>query len=122
MTAEECPKQLIEGARDLVNRAVQMLESPTPENLAECQPLLRSAIKNMEDLLAAARTTGVAAPPATRTEVVAFHRQVRSLQRLLDSSAAFHAGWRTLCAAFSGYTGSGQAGLIQPGPRVVVRG
>ena len=109
------------AARTAVDRACQLLLSPTPEQMDRCTHLLEKAVSELNSIPDGTQLTGASKAKA----LLETHRLASSLhraRRLLESAVAFHANWiRCLAALCSGYTSQGQPAALQRG-RVLVRG
>jgi len=117
-------------ARTAVDRAGQLLLSPTPQQIDACSQLIQAAISEVSEL----RNLEVPSLPSGSQIRPASHpdelHQARLLKasigraaRLLESAAAFHAGWiRCLGALCAGYTGQGQPAALDRGAHLLARG
>lgn len=112
------------AARAAVNRACQLLESPTPERLDRSTSFLETAIS---ELVAYTRPAPaiVSGPEraAIREQALFLKSSIRHARRLSEAAAAFHANWfRCLRALCGGYTPQGQPAALNPHGRLLARG
>jgi transposase-like protein len=104
-------------------RACGMLLSPTPEAVKQCAAEIGLAAENLAEWRKTYRARGLADPELALDNARRLRAAARRARRLLDSAAAFHAGWREMLGSLcSGYTSSGApAGATLPG-RLCLRG
>ena len=110
------------AARQQVDRACQLLGSPTARQMDDCAWLLQSAIAE----LTAARHCAPAEPDSKKTACVQARRLQASIDRagrLLESAGTFYANWiRFLRVLTGGYTGGGEPAALDRGARLLARG
>lgn len=104
-----------------VQRASDLLRSPTPAAIDRCSAALGSAISRLVEWRKQFR--GQDRISKTIEEARLLRTTVHRAARLLESAAAYHAGWRkalgSLCA---GYTASGAPADAAPPGRLCLRG
>lgn len=105
MQASEAPAE--EQVEALLDRAIELLVSPTLENLRAVEEVLREAVVRMPDPAHAAESGPERQPPAAEdAAVTAIARKVRMCGRLLASAEAARPGFEPPAAA---YTAQGAA-------------
>jgi len=113
------PVQSVQQLLEVIHEAGTRLAAPTAQAIEECRDRLEEA----GDLL---RNLGRAMPrgdrkrdAALRTLLQTMRVEVNRVAVLLDSAAAFHAGWMYLAASMvAGYTASGSPASPEAGQRV----
>jgi hypothetical protein len=118
------------AARSAVDRACQLLLSPTPQQMDACSQLIQAAISDLSEspnLEVPSLPAGPQIRPASHPDELHQARLLKAsigrAARLLESAAAFHAGWiRCLGALCAGYTGQGQPAALDRGAHLLARG
>lgn len=118
------------AARTAVDRAGQLLLSPTPQRIDACSQLMQAAISEVSELRnleVPCLPSGSQIRPATQPDELHQARLLKAsigrAARLLESAAAFHAGWiRCLGALCAGYTGQGRPAALDRGAHLLARG
>ena len=111
-------QEKLRRARGDVQRACEMLVSPTPQILDQCFVLLETTT---QDLAGCREEPG--GNPAALQEALQLHAAVHHAKALLDGAFAFHQAWaRRLGAMTAGYTPHGEPACVAGGFRLVVRG
>jgi hypothetical protein len=109
---------MLRRARGDVQRACEMLVSPTPQILDQCFVLLETTTRD----LASCRPEPDGKASALQ-EAQQLHAAVGHAKTLLDRAFAFHQAWtRRLGAMTAGYTPHGEPACVAGGFRLVVRG
>lgn len=119
-------RERLAAARASVERASQLLLSPTPEQMDGCARQLETAISEITEF----RNSGPLTPPggvAPRQEALGearlLKRSIVRAARLLESAASYHANWiRCLGALSAGYTPQGQPATVEHHVRLLARG
>lgn len=114
------------AARTAVERASQLLLSPTPEQMDGSARQLETAISEITEF----RNCGTLTEPgsvALRQEAMGqarlLKRSIFRAARLLESAALYHAHWlRCLGALSAGYTPRGQPAAVEHHVRLLARG
>jgi len=108
------------AARTALDRACQLLVSPTPEHIDGCARLLETAISEV---------SSPKLPPnaASRQDALGqarlLKRSIGRTARLLDGAALYHANWISCLGALSaGYTPLGQPANVERHARLLARG
>lgn len=109
------------AARLDVERACELLISPTGDALDRCQGVLERAVSELVEC------SHLRAQGKADTEIVsradALRIQVLRAGRLLESAADFYRGWERILGAMSGgYTPGGGAAAVARRGRVFFRG
>jgi hypothetical protein len=112
MSAEQAQLRLAQTSAEYARR---LMLFPTSANLALCVPYLERACTCLESL-----KRSLASPGRHSPELASGLHSLRDVARraaaLLESAAAFHAGWyRTIMAPAFGYTRTGE--LTSPAPQ-----
>jgi hypothetical protein len=115
--------QTLAEVRAEVQRVCELLHSPTPAAVDRCSIALGSAISRLVEwrkrFHAGDRPSNRLALEEARRLRASVHRAAR----LLESAAAYHAGWRkALGALCAGYTASGVPADAAPPGRLCLRG
>ena len=111
------------GVREEVQRACDLLRSPTPAAVDRCSIALGAAISRLVEWRKQFRAQTPASSRLTLEEARRLRASVRLAARLLESAAAYHSGWRkALGALCAGYTASGAPADAAPPGRLCLRG
>ena len=106
-----------------VQRACDLLRCPTPAAVDRCSTALVSAISRLVEWRKRFQEGDRASNRLALEEARRLRVSVHRAARLLESAAAYHAGWRkalgSLCA---GYTASGAPADAAPPGRLCLRG
>jgi hypothetical protein len=106
-----------------VQRACDLLRSPTPAAVDRCSIALASAISRLVDWSKRFHGGDRVSNRLALEEARRLRASVHRAAGLLESAAAYHAGWRkalgSLCA---GYTASGAPADAAPPGRLCMRG
>jgi hypothetical protein len=110
------------AARENLDRACELLLSPSPEALDQCAPLLEAAVTKVTACQQAVAGQEWTAPGAS-AEGRRLQAAVRRARRLLDSAAEYHQNWaRRIGALSAGYDGRGEPAEVDRGRRLILRG
>jgi hypothetical protein len=109
-------------AREQLERACDLLLTPSPDSLDRCASLLEAAVTKVTACQAA-----IAGPRQTEPDASMEGRRlqavVRRARRLLDSAAEYHQNWsRRIGAMSAGYDGRGEPVSVDRGRRLILRG
>ena len=109
--------------RSALREAREWLMIPSPANIEQSVPHLEAAIAGMKSIEISVGA-GNQHLPEIRTGIEAVRRELRTVNALLEQSAAIHRNWSGLMgAAASGYDGSGQPGVAPSGlSRITAKG
>jgi hypothetical protein len=114
---------LVEGllaTRTDVDRACELLESPSPETLDRCSIVLEKAGCQLAEWQPQIRSGG--GEPAALAEAGRLRASVRRAGRLLEAALNFHLNWSRLRDALcGGYTRSGEPAAVPRGNRISYR-
>ena len=114
--------QQLAAAREDLDRASELLLSPSPAALDQCAPLLEAAVKKVTACQRAMADPAQCEPGAF-TECSRLQAAVRRARRLLDSAAEYHQNWaRRIGALSAGYDGRGEPAAVERGRRLILRG
>lgn len=106
-----------------VQRACDLLRSPTPAAVDRCSVVLGSAIARLVEWRKQFRAQSPASNRLVLEEARRLRASVHRAARLLESAAAYHSGWRkALGALCAGYTASGAPADAAPPGRLFLRG
>ncbi len=109
------------AARLELDRAGELLISPSPEALDRCSSVLEAAGRRLTEWQP--RLTGQAGDPEALAEAWRLRRSFRRTERLLQSAGDFHCNWISLRGAMTGgYTASGDPAPVLHGPRISLQG
>ena len=115
------PKQLQQVCGSL-KEAREWLMAPSPANVERCIPCLEAAVDGMR--LAESEIGSKSENlPATRTEMESVRRELRTVNALLEQSAAIHRHWADLLGmAAPGYSADGHPTTVEPSAAIGVKG
>ncbi len=121
--ADPSDGQTLETILLQVQRASDLLRDPTPAHVERCAVALGSAVSEMTEWLGSFHALDPYSNRRLLDEARRLRAAVRRAGRLLESVAAFHAGWRqTFSSLCSGYTPSGVPAEAAPAGRLCLRG
>jgi hypothetical protein len=107
------------AVQSAVDRACQLLLSPTPQQLDACARLLETAVSE----LSALPDTAPESKNDARAQARLLKKSIGRADRLLESAAEFYSNWiRFLGALCAGYTGQGQPASVEHDARLLARG
>ncbi len=110
------------AAREKLDRACDLLLSPSPEALDQCAPLLQAAVTEVT-ACQAAMAGPVRPEPGAAAEGRRLQAAVRRARLLLESAAEYHRNWtRRMGAMSAGYDGRGEPAAVDRGRRLILRG
>jgi hypothetical protein len=110
------------AARGKLERACELLLSPSPAALDQCTPLLEAAVTKIT-ACRAALTGPVRTEPSAYAEGRRLQAAVRRARRLLESAAEYHQNWaRRMGAMSAGYDSRGEPAAVDRGRRLIIRG
>jgi len=113
----ELMQQLV-ATRSDVDRACELLVSPSPGSLDRCSRVLEAAIHRLAE-----SQPQSGAPPAVLGEAYRLRAAVRRAASLLEGANGFHLNWSHLRDAMTGgYTGRGDPAPVPRGSRISIRG
>jgi len=105
----------------VVRDARQRLTSPTIENLDYCRCRMDEAADGFRQLQGTLATIGRRPDAALSSSLTALRAEIARVGILLDSAAAFHAGWMQRAGSMvSGYTAKGTPDLPENRRRVIL--
>jgi hypothetical protein len=112
------------AARAAVDKACQLLLTPTPQQMDRSSRLLESAVAH---ICAFQESTPTFPHLQARAEALAETQSLKisigRAKRLLESAGAFYANWiRCLAALCGGYTNHGQPAPLERGGHFLVKG
>lgn len=109
-------------ARQELERACDLLLSPSPAALDQCASLLETAVTKVAACQAAITDLQETEPGAS-AEGRRLQAAVRRARRLLESAAEYHQNWtRRIGAMSAGYDGRGEPVAVTQGRRLILRG
>jgi len=115
---------LVAGVRELhaiVREVRTLLTNPTAETLDACRTRLEEAVQALGRLQSSLASRDSSPDRAMAAQLAALRTEIAGIQILLDSVAAFYAGWMRLAASMvSGYTANGSPATPETGRRVLV--
>ena len=118
------PTQAVAAVRQLhavVRDASQRLTSPTIENLDYCRCRMDEAADAFRQLQAAITVGGRKQDAALSASLAELRAEIARVGILLDSAAAFHAGWIQRAGSMvSGYTDKGTPVMPEGRHRVIL--
>ena len=117
----EGESERLAAAHSEVKRACNLLITPTPEALNNCQDALSRAVS----ALTAFRSPCVEAPagPGVMSMACALRVEVLRARRLLENLASFYRGWERIFGTMSaGYTAGGDPAPVARKGRLCCRG
>jgi len=120
MPATELMEQLV-TARSDVDRACELLVTPSPGSLDRCSRVLEAAVQQLAESQPQLRR-GVG-DPTVMGEAYRLRAAVRRAASLLEGANGFHLNWSRLRDAMTGgYTGRGDPAPVPRGSRISIRG
>jgi hypothetical protein len=123
-THKATPSQAVAAVRQLhtvVRDARQRITSPTIENLDYCRCRMDEAAGAFKQLQSSLLAAGRKPDAALSASLGALRAEIARLGILLDSAAAFHAGWMQRAGSMvSGYTAKGTPALPEARNRVIL--
>jgi hypothetical protein len=130
MAAADVMEQLMTTRSD-VDRACELLVTPSPGSLDRCSRVLEAAVHRLAEfqpLLGAPRNGGIGdaaviGNATLRDEAYRLRAAVRLAASLLEGANRFHLNWSRLRDAMTGgYTGHGDPAPVPRGSRISIRG
>jgi hypothetical protein len=113
----ELMQQLVTTRSD-VDRACELLVSPSPGSLDRCSRVLEAAVHRLAE-----SHPQPGAPKAVLGEAYRLRAAVRRAASLLEGANGFHLNWSRLRDAMTGgYTGRGDPAPVPRGSRISIRG
>jgi hypothetical protein len=120
MAAADAMEQLV-TARSDVDRACELLVSPSPGSLDRCSRVLEAAVQRLAESQTQLRR-GIG-DPSVVGEAYSLRADVRRAASLLEGANKFHLNWCRLRDAMTGgYTGRGDPSPVPRGSRISIRG
>jgi hypothetical protein len=120
MAAADAMEQLV-TARSDVDRACELLVTPSPGSLDRCSRVLEAAVQRLTESQPQLRR-GVG-DATLLGEANRLRAAVRRAARLLEGANGFHLNWSRLRDAMTGgYTGRGDPSPVPRGSRISIRG
>jgi len=105
----------VQHLQGMVRDARALLTDPTVANLNDCRSRLEEAVQALHELQTRLSSGNFRRATALRAPLGALRADIARLSMLLDSAAAFHAGWVQLAASLvAGYTAKGTPGQPEP--------
>lgn len=109
------PMGSVQHLQGMVRDARALLTDPTVANLNDCRSQLEETVQALRQLQTSLTSGNFRRAATLRAPLGTLRAEIARLSILLDSAAAFHAGWVQLAASMvAGYTAKGTPGQPEP--------